>query len=102
MNVCIVLIQDIKHSLLISIVLMLAYEFSLTTMGLKNFIFYGPRTDLISANREGIFSTFGYLSISLLGITYGRLIYQILYVKSQSKDKTEQLKEQKDREIMLI
>ncbi len=54
---------------------MIGYEFSLLTLGLKQFVFYGPRNDFISANREGVASSFGYLAITLIGIEIGRKIF---------------------------
>jgi phosphatidylinositol glycan class W len=54
---------------------MVAYEFSLQTLGLKQFVFYGPRTDFISANREGIVSSCGYLAVTLISIEIGRKIF---------------------------
>jgi glucosaminylphosphatidylinositol acyltransferase len=54
---------------------MLLYEFSLMSMGLKNYVFYGPRTDFISANREGVVSSFGYLAICMFGIEVGRKVF---------------------------
>eukprot|EP00347_Sterkiella_histriomuscorum_P004320 403360893 len=106
-NFALVFIRDIKHSLLISLVLMTGYEFALTSFGLKNYILYGPRNDIISANREGIFSTFGYLSLSLLGMTFGRQIFTSLAVTNNIKpndqdDKKLELEEQRQKELGLI
>ena len=38
-------------------------------------MFFAPRTDVISANREGIFSVIGYFSLQIIGIGLGRLLY---------------------------
>lgn len=65
---------------------MVAYEFALLTMGLKDFVFYGPRNDFISANREGVVSSFGYLSICLIGIEFGRTIFKALYYEQKDSD----------------
>lgn len=62
---------------------MTGYEFALTSFGLKDFIFYSPRIDLVSANKEGIFSSFGYLSLALIGMTFGRYVFLSLYTKNQ-------------------
>ncbi|KAI5467406.1 GWT1-domain-containing protein [Mariannaea sp. PMI_226] len=51
----------------LSLVVGLAYQVLLETTQLKAYILTAPRTDLISMNREGIFSFFGYLAIFLAG-----------------------------------
>jgi phosphatidylinositol glycan class W len=61
---------------------MIAYEFSIVTLGLKDYVFYGPRTDFVSANREGIVSSFGYLAICLIGIEFGRTVFKGLFDKA--------------------
>lgn len=43
--------------------LMIGYEVLLSEWGLDRYIFYAPREDLFSANREGIFSLIGYFSL---------------------------------------
>lgn len=75
-NVILVIIQDYySYSLPLALTIMCGYEFSLLTLGLKQFVFYGPRNDFISANREGVASSFGYLAITLIGIEIGRKIF---------------------------
>jgi hypothetical protein len=49
-------------------------------------VFYGPRTDFISANREGVVSSCGYLAICMIGIEFGRNIFVALFEK-EKKDK---------------
>lgn len=51
-----------------------AYQTLLETTDLKAYILTAPRTDIISKNREGLFSFFGYLSIFLAGQDLGMLI----------------------------
>jgi len=58
-----------------ALITIIGYEFSLLTLGLKNFVFYGPRNDFISANREGLVSSFGYLAVCLIGIEVGRKVF---------------------------
>ncbi|TWU75239.1 Glucosaminyl phosphatidylinositol (GlcN-PI) nositol acylation protein [Metarhizium rileyi] len=48
-----------------------AYELLLENTTLKAYILTGPRTDLLSMNREGVFSFFGYLAIFLAGQDLG-------------------------------
>uniref|UniRef100_A0A060T7E6 GPI-anchored wall transfer protein n=1 Tax=Blastobotrys adeninivorans TaxID=409370 RepID=A0A060T7E6_BLAAD len=47
------------------------YELALDQTDLGKFVLTAPRTDLISQNKEGIFSFFGYLSIFLAGKSTG-------------------------------
>ena len=75
-NVVLVLIQDyFQYSLPFALTIMVVYEFSLLTLGIKQFVFYGPRNDFLSANREGVASSFGYLAVTLIGIEVGRKIF---------------------------
>lgn len=48
-----------------------AYELALDNTSLGAFILVAPRTDLLSKNREGIFSFIGYLAIFLAGQYFG-------------------------------
>ncbi|KAL3958696.1 hypothetical protein ACCO45_006858 [Purpureocillium lilacinum] len=50
------------------------YQALLESTDLKAYILTGPRTDLISMNREGIFSFLGYLAIFLAGQDLGMFI----------------------------
>ena len=55
-----------KHALCLVIVLFITYQYSLCKFNLKDFIFYSERSTFLSANREGFFSIFGYLSLYLI------------------------------------
>ncbi|KAL1612594.1 Glucosaminyl phosphatidylinositol (GlcN-PI) nositol acylation protein [Paraconiothyrium brasiliense] len=55
----------------LSCVLAVIYEIALDKTSLRAFILTAPRTDLLSKNREGIFSFFGYLAIFLAGQSLG-------------------------------
>ncbi|KAK0631645.1 GPI-anchored wall transfer protein 1 [Immersiella caudata] len=50
------------------------YQVTLESTDLKAYILAGPRTDLLSMNREGIFSFWGYLAIFLAGQDIGMLV----------------------------
>ncbi|KAJ4164888.1 hypothetical protein LMH87_006542 [Akanthomyces muscarius] len=50
------------------------YEFALNKTDLKAYILTAPRVDLISMNREGIFSFLGYLAIFLAGQDLGMFV----------------------------
>jgi len=55
-----------KHALCLVIALFITYQYSLYKFNLKNYIFYSERNTFLSANREGFFSIFGYLSLYLI------------------------------------
>ncbi|KAM7222185.1 GPI-anchored wall transfer protein 1 [Rhypophila decipiens] len=58
----------------LAILLGVVYQVVLDSTNLKAYILAGPRTDLISMNREGIFSFFGYLAIFLAGQGMGMVV----------------------------
>jgi phosphatidylinositol glycan class W len=47
------------------------YSWVFKQLNLKDYILYAPRTDFISANKEGIFSLPCYVAITLVGIGVG-------------------------------
>ncbi|KAF4978955.1 hypothetical protein FZEAL_4752 [Fusarium zealandicum] len=55
----------------LSLLIGVSYQVLLETTDLKAYVLTAPRTDLISMNREGIFSFFGYLAIFLAGQDVG-------------------------------
>jgi len=57
----------------LAILLGVLYQVVLDSTDLKAYILAGPRTDLLSMNREGIFSFWGYLAIFLAGQDVGML-----------------------------
>ncbi|KAI9853071.1 MAG: Glucosaminyl phosphatidylinositol (GlcN-PI) nositol acylation protein [Thelocarpon superellum] len=59
---------------LLSVLLGGGYQFVLETTRLKAFILVGPRTNLFSQNREGVFSFLGYLAIFLAGQATGMYV----------------------------
>lgn len=59
---------------ILSCLLGIAYEAALDFTDLKAFIITAPRTNLLSQNREGIFSFFGYLAIFLAGQAAGMYV----------------------------
>ena len=50
------------------------YQFLLESTELKAFVLTAPRVDLLSMNREGVFSFIGYLAIFLAGQDLGMLV----------------------------
>ncbi|KAJ6625123.1 GWT1-domain-containing protein [Mycena sp. CBHHK59/15] len=59
---------------LLAIGVALLQQFALSTLGLKQYVRTAPRTNFVSANKEGIVSLAGYLSIHLLGLSTGTLM----------------------------
>lgn len=58
----------------LALILGVSYEVLLDSTGLKAYILTAPRVDLLSMNREGIFSFFGYLAIFLAGQDTGMYV----------------------------
>ena len=52
----------------------IAHQVALSVAGWREFVLFAPRTDLLSANKEGIVSLFGYFAIHLLGLSTGTMI----------------------------
>ncbi|KAI9785916.1 MAG: Glucosaminyl phosphatidylinositol (GlcN-PI) nositol acylation protein [Geoglossum umbratile] len=61
----------IRSYALLSLLLGIAYQIALDGTGLKAYVLTAKRTDLLSQNREGVFSFFGYLAIFLAGQATG-------------------------------
>ncbi len=66
--------QFIPSYALLSILLAASYQLALEFTGLKAYILTAPRTDLLSQNREGVFSFLGYLAIFLGGQDTGMYV----------------------------
>jgi phosphatidylinositol glycan class W len=62
-NLSLAFLKNVKHALGAALIIMTCYEYILNTTGLKEFILYAPREGLIAANKEGICSSVGYISI---------------------------------------
>eukprot|EP00111_Clytia_hemisphaerica_P005023 TCONS_00014455-protein len=77
--------------LVISLCLILTYQFLLSNFGLETFLVYGAnglnaRSTFVDANREGIFSLIGFLSLYFIGIYHGaQLFKQHLTLQSKVK-----------------
>lgn len=52
----------------------LVHQVALSVAGWREFVLFAPRTNLLSANKEGIVSLFGYFAIHLLGLSTGTMI----------------------------
>ena len=76
--------QNYSYDML-AVVLALAYEIALNNTDLLRYILISPRgPDLLSKNREGVFSLFGYLAIFLAGRGTGVSIVQYQRPSSSS------------------
>ncbi len=58
----------------LALIIGVLYQILLETTSLKAYILGAPRTDLVSMNREGIFSFIGYLAIFLAGQDTGMFV----------------------------
>lgn len=72
--VCQSLFRVIPSYAALTVTLAAAYEAALDFTGLTEFIIAAPRTNLFTQNREGIFSSFGYLAIFLAGQAAGMFV----------------------------
>ncbi|KAK7492916.1 hypothetical protein BaRGS_00015863 [Batillaria attramentaria] len=80
--VCTVLfcICPVRFCSFMSVGIMAVYQYSLLYMGLSDFILHGPggtnsRAGFVNANREGIFSSVGYVVLYLVGAHIGRFLF---------------------------
>ncbi|KAG6336647.1 hypothetical protein ID866_2428 [Astraeus odoratus] len=73
------------------------HEFLLSFAGFKNFLLDTPRTNIISANKEGLISLLGYVSIHIMGLSIGMTVLppkpsyfrkREAYITDGKKDKT--------------
>merc|ERR550519_3230219 len=71
------IIDDTKTVWVSSVMVSILYE-GVLTFWLADWILAAdtPRDDLISANREGLFSSLGYLAVYLAGVSWGREIFR--------------------------
>ena len=53
---------------------MVIYQFYISRTNLDEYMFFAPREDFISGNREGIYSLIGYISLQLMGYGIGRFL----------------------------
>lgn len=84
---------------ILSILLSSMYQLSLEFTSLKAYILTGPRTDLLSQNREGVLSFFGYLAIFLAGQGTGTYI---LPRKMKPNSKTDTATQERGRLLIRL
>ena len=75
-SLILLVIHETKTVWVTSLVIAVMYE-GVLTFGLADWILSDttPRDDLISANREGLSSSLGYLAIYLAGVSWGREVF---------------------------
>lgn len=71
MAICHTVFAFVPSYAFLGLAISMLYQVILESTPLKQFILIAPRTDLLSQNREGIFSMAGYLSIFLAGMDAG-------------------------------
>lgn len=81
----VVFLRNPDFAMPIAFSLMICYEFIIKEYNLDSYIFYAPREDFISANREGIASLTGYLSLQLIGVGIGNFMYKQILTPGQIK-----------------
>lgn len=81
----VVLVRNADHALPIAFFTLICYELVIKEFSLEKFIFFAPRTDFISANREGISSLVGYISLQMIGIGLGNLLYKDIMTTEEIK-----------------
>lgn len=59
---------------LLGVIVAVAHQISLSSMGLMDYVLHAPRTSLVSANKEGLVSVTGYLALHLLGLSTGTIL----------------------------
>ncbi|KAL8590375.1 hypothetical protein ACOMHN_011589 [Nucella lapillus] len=70
----------VRLSCLLAVTIISLYQYALSSKGLASYVLHGAdgkggRHGLLDANREGILSSFGYLSIYLIGVQIGSLLF---------------------------
>jgi phosphatidylinositol glycan class W len=85
-NMLLVFVRNANLALPLAFVIMICYEFVIREFSLEPYIFYAPRRDFISGNREGIASLTGYLSLQMIGIGLGNILYKQILTKEDIKE----------------
>jgi len=65
-----------RHAFLLGLAIASLYQAALSFTNLQSWLlFSSDRSNLIAQNREGLFSLFGYLAITLMSLRFGRRIF---------------------------
>lgn len=84
-SILLVALRNPDHALPIAFVMMFGYELLIKQYGLDQYVFYAPRQDFISANREGITTLIGYLSLQMIGVGLGNFMFKQILTSEQLK-----------------
>ena len=68
-------IQNFRHALINGMIMIVAYQIFLY-YGATDFVFYAPRTNFVSKNKEGFFGCLGYCCTYLLGMGLSAHIFK--------------------------
>eukprot|EP00158_Paraphelidium_tribonemae_P003752 Partr_v1_DN26348_c0_g3_i2_m43336 putative Phosphatidylinositol glycan anchor biosynthesis, class W len=60
---------------IVGLFIICAYQASLSFFGLENYILHAERVDLLSQNKEGVFSFFGFMAIFFFAVRFGQMIF---------------------------
>ncbi|CAG8443742.1 23675_t:CDS:2 [Dentiscutata erythropus] len=95
-TICRTLHKYIRFSIL-GLSIAILYQIVLNRLGLEDYILYAHRTDLISSNKEGICSFWGYLSVFLVALDIGHYILPVdpYYAIRQNRQNKKKPKPQK-------
>lgn len=85
LNLFIVFVRSSRYTMLYGFSLLVLAELASLNWDLKTYVWYAPRTDMISANKEGVLSLAGYFAIQLIGIGIGSDIYETLIFKEPAE-----------------
>src|SRR5436309_1789266 len=70
---------------LVSMILLTVHQLLLTGYGLTDFIQNDNRDGIVAANKEGIISLLGYLSLHLMFVEIGKFVLKIRQVNNYSR-----------------
>jgi phosphatidylinositol glycan class W len=73
-SICLIVgifLRDSHYAGLYAMLIALAYQVYCHKANLSEYMFYAERTDFISANREGLYSLVGYISLQFMGYGIG-------------------------------
>ena len=64
-----------RFAIPIAMTMIVTYQMVLQQTELEEFVFFAEREDFVSANREGLLSLIGYVSLQFIGVGLGRFVY---------------------------
>ncbi|PRP89392.1 hypothetical protein PROFUN_01255 [Planoprotostelium fungivorum] len=64
-----------RHNIIVAIIIMITYQAALS-LGLSEYLMNNDRSNLLSMNKEGVFSLCGYVSLFLVGSQFGDAMFR--------------------------